>query len=141
VNQASVAKSASGVVHYSPKDLEPLISGEEPFLEAIKALGLGAFDAKVRVMLADSQGHGRQQRFLAVARVLTSGIDLRAMSHDYPASALRVSFIADTTRVVYRLRRTGGTAFRHERSAVVRRYLNFFDEVWQTSMPRSQCAN
>ena len=59
--------------------------------------------AKVRVLLADpSRAMVDNNRFLALARRLTSCIDLRAMSPEYPASA-GAFIIADDKALVYRL--------------------------------------
>ncbi len=60
------------------------------------------------------------------------------MSPEYPASA-GAFIIADDKALVYRLQadRWDGIADMND-PAVVRRYLNFFDEVWQTSMQESQ---
>jgi hypothetical protein len=134
-----VAKSAQRLLSIFTPDLEPLIYGEEPFLEAIKRLVLARSYAKVRVLLADpSRAMVDNNRFLALARRLTSCIDLRAMSPEYPASA-GAFIIADDKALVYRLQadRWDGIADMND-PAVVRRYLNFFDEVWQTSMQESQ---
>jgi hypothetical protein len=141
VREASlkVAKSAQRLLSIFTQDLEPLIYGEEPFLEAIKRLVLARSYAKVRVLLADpSRAMVDNNRFLALARRLTSCIDLRAMSPEYPASA-GAFIIADDKALVYRLRmdRWDGISDLND-PAVVRRYLNFFDEVWQTSMQESQ---
>ena len=48
-----VAKSAQRLLSIFTQDLEPLVYGEEPFLEAIKRLVLARSYAKVRVLLAD----------------------------------------------------------------------------------------
>src|ERR1700685_4811349 len=81
-----VAKSAQRLLSIFTQDLEPLIYGEEPFLEAIKRLVLARSYAKVGVLLADpSRAMVDNNRFLALARRLTSCIDLRAMSPEYPA--------------------------------------------------------
>ena len=141
VREASlkVAKSAQRLLSIFTQDLEPLIYGEEPFLEAIKRLVLARSYAKVRVLLADpSRAMVDNNRFLALARRLTSCIDLRAMSPEFPASA-GAFIIADDKALVYRLQadRWDGISDMND-PAVVRRYLNFFDEVWQTSMQESQ---
>jgi hypothetical protein len=73
-----VAKSAQRLLSIFTQDLEPLIYGEEPFLEAIKRLVLARSYAKVRVLLADpSRAMVDNNRFLALARRLTSCIDHR----------------------------------------------------------------
>jgi len=134
-----VAKSAQRLLSIFTPDLEPLVYGEEPFLEAIKRLVLARSYAKVRVLLADpSRALVDNNRFLALARRLTSCIELRAMSPEYPANA-GAFIIADDKALVYRLQidRWDGIADMND-PAVVRRYLNFFDEVWNTSMQESQ---
>jgi hypothetical protein len=71
VREASlkVAKSAQRLLSIFTQDLEPLIYGEEPFLEAIKRLVLARSYAKVRVLLADpSRAMVDNNRFLALAR-------------------------------------------------------------------------
>ncbi|HUX72595.1 MAG TPA: hypothetical protein VMV25_01720 [Steroidobacteraceae bacterium] len=141
VREASlkVAKSAQRLLSIFTQDLEPMIYGEEPFLEAIKRLVLARSYAKVRVLLADpSRAMVDNNRFLALARRLTSCIDMRSMSAEYAASA-GAFIIADDKALVYRLRtdRWDGIADMND-PAVVRRYLNFFDEVWNTSMQESQ---
>jgi hypothetical protein len=141
VREASlkVAKSAQRLLSIFTPDLEPLIYGEEPFLEAVKRLVLARAYAKVRVLLAEpSRAMVDNNRFLALARRLTSCIDVRSMSADYPASA-GAFIIADDKALVYRLQadRYDGIADLND-PANARRYLNFFDEVWQTSMQESQ---
>ena len=55
-----VAKSAQRLLSIFTQDLEPLIYGEEPFLEAIKRLVLARSYAKVRRSARRSvAGHGR----------------------------------------------------------------------------------
>jgi len=76
VREASlkVAKSAQRLLSIFTQDLEPLIYGEEPFLEAIKRLVLARSYAKVRVLLADpSRAMVDNNRFLALARRLQPG--------------------------------------------------------------------
>ena len=134
-----VAKSAQRLLSIFTQDLEPLIYGEEPFLEAIKRLVLARSYAKVRVLLADpSRAMVDNNRFLGLARRLTSCIDLRSMSADHAAGA-GAFIIADDKALVYRLQadRWDGIADMNDPS-VVRKYLNFFDEVWQTSMQESR---
>src|SRR5580693_8247988 len=98
-----VAKSAQRLLSIFTQDLEPQVYGEEPFLEAIKRLVLARSYAKVRVLLADpSRAMVDNNRFLACARRLTSCIDMRSMSAEYPASA-GAFIIADDRALVYRL--------------------------------------
>jgi len=141
VREASlkVAKSAQRLLSIFTQDLEPLIYGEEPFLEAIKRLVLARSYAKVRVLLADpSRAMVDNNKFLILARRLTSCIDLRAMTPEFSANA-GAFIIADDRALVYRLRadRWDGISDMND-PGVVRPYLNFFDEVWQMSMQESQ---
>lgn len=141
VREASlqVARSAQRLLSIFTNDLEPMIYGEEPFLEAIKRLVLARSYAKVRVLLADpSRAMFDGNKFLWLARRLTSCIDLRTMAPEYPASA-GAFIIADDRAIVYRLRgdRWDGISDMND-PAVVRRYLTFFDEVWNMSMQESQ---
>jgi hypothetical protein len=134
-----VAKSAQRLLSIFTADLEPLIYGEEPFIEAIKRLVLARSYAKVRVLLADpSRAMVDNNRFLALARRLHSCIDMRTMSPEYPASA-GAFIIADDKALVCRqqIDRWDGIAELND-PTVVRRYLNFFDEVWNLSMQESQ---
>jgi hypothetical protein len=134
-----VAKSAQRLLSIFTQNLEPSIYGDDRFLEAVKRLVLARSYAKVRVLLADpSRAMVDNNRFLALARRLTSCIDIRAMSPEGPASA-GAFIIADDKALVYRLQadRWDGIADMNNPSAV-RRYLNFFDEVWQTGMQESQ---
>ena len=133
-----VAKSAQRLLSIFTQDLEPQIYGEEPFLEAIKRLVLARSYAKVRVLLADpSRAMVDNNRFLALARRLTSCIDMRSMSPEYPASA-GAFIIADDRALVFRLQadRWDGISDMND-PPNARRYLNFFDEVWQTSTQES----
>lgn len=141
VREASlqVAKSAQRQLSIFTQDLEPLVYGEEPFLEAIKRLVLARSYAKVRVLLADpSRAMIDNNRFLALARRLTSCIDLRSMNSQAPGST-GAFIIADDKALVYRLQasRWDGISDMND-PPVARRYLNFFDEVWQASAPEAQ---
>jgi hypothetical protein len=134
-----VAKSAQRLLSIFTQDLEPLIYGEEAFLEAIKRLVLARSYAKVRVMVAEpTRAIVDNNRFLALARRLTSCIDLRAMTPESAAGA-GAFIIADDKALVYRVQadRWDGISDMND-PAVARKYLNFFDEVWQTGTQESQ---
>ena len=130
-----VAKAAQRVLSIFTPDLEPPIYGEEPLLETVKRLVLARAYASVRVLLADpSRARVDNNGFLALARRLTSCIEIRSMSAEYSASA-GAFIIADERALLYRPRadRCDGILDMND-PANARRYLNFFDEVWQTSM-------
>lgn len=135
----AVARSAQRQLSIYTQDLEPLVYGEEPFLEAIKRLVLARSYAKVRVLLADpSRAVVDNNRFLILARRLTSCIDMRSIIAQNPGGA-GAFIIADDRATVYRLQasRWDGISDMND-PAVARRYLNFFDEVWQASAPDPQ---
>lgn len=141
VREASlaVARSAQRQLSIYTLDLEPLIYGEEPFLEAIKRLVLARSYAKVRVLLADpARAVVDANRFLILARRLTSCIDMRITQLQDPGSA-GAFMVADDRATVYRLQaaRWDGI-FDLNDPPVARRYLNFFDEVWQASAQDAQ---
>lgn len=141
VREASlkVAKSAQRLLSILTQDLEPLIYGEEPFLDAVKRLVLARSYAKVRVLIADpSRALVDNNRFVGLARRLTSCIELRCMSPAHATSA-GAFIIADDRALVYRLQadRWDGISDMND-AANARRYLNFFDEVWQTSVQESK---
>jgi len=141
VREASlkVAKSAQRLLSIFTYDLEALVYAEEPFLDAIKRLVLARSYAKVRVLIADpSRALVDNNRFLALARRLTSCIDLRTMSPDYSATA-GAFMVADDKALVYRQRINSwnGIADMNDPNRA-RHYLNFFDEVWQTGIQESQ---
>jgi len=134
-----VARSAQRLLSIFTPDLEPLIYGQDAFLEVVKRLVLARSYAKVRVLIGDPlRAMADNNRFLALARRLASCIDLRAMDPDYVASA-GAFIIADDKALVYRPQagRWDGVWDMND-PTVVRRYLTFFEEVWQTSMQESR---
>ncbi len=134
-----VARSAQRVLSIFTHDLEPEIYGDEPFLDAIKRLVLARSYAKVRVLIADpARAMVDNNRFLALARRLTSCIDMRTMSPDSTGST-GAFIIADDKALVYRLRadRWDGISEMND-PAVTRTYLNFFDQIWNNSVQESQ---
>ena len=140
VREASlkVAKSAQRLLSIFTHELEPLVYGEEVFIEAVKRLVLARSYAKVRVLLADpARAMIDNNRFLALARRLTSCIELRAMNPEHSISA-GAFIIADDKALVYRLQtdRWDGISDLND-PAVVRPYLTIFDEAWQISIQES----
>lgn len=141
VREASlrVANSANRVLSIFTHDLEPHVYGEEPFLEAVKRLVLARAYAKVRVLIADpARAVVDKNRFLAMARRLTSCIDMRSMTEEVSANA-GAFIIADERALVYRPRSSSWDGVSHMNDpAVTRIYLNFFEEIWSNSVQESQ---
>ncbi len=134
-----VANSANRVLSIFTHDLEPQIYGEEPFLESVKRLVLARAYAKVRVLIADpARAVVDKNKFLAMARRLTSCIDMRSMSEEVSGSA-GAFIIADDRAIVYRPRAGSWDGMSDMNDpAVARIYLNFFEEIWSTSVQESQ---
>ncbi|MFI4890762.1 MAG: hypothetical protein ACHQIL_09550 [Steroidobacterales bacterium] len=141
VREASlrVANSANRVLSIFTHDLEPQIYGEEPFLEAVKRLVLARAYAKVRVLIADpARAVVDKNRFMGMARRLTSCIDMRSMSEEVSASA-GAFIIADDRALVYRPRANSWDGMSDMNDpAVAKIYLNFFEEIWSNSVQESQ---
>jgi hypothetical protein len=119
---------------YTP-DLEPLLYDQDCFLEPLKRLVLARSHARLRVLISDPGRVSREgNRFMQMARRLTSYIDLRNVAFEYrnnPCSFI----VADDRMIVYRQHssRWDGIVELNDQ-AVVRRYLAYFDEVWAGSI-------
>ena len=119
---------------YTP-DLEPLLYDQDSFLEPMKRLVLARSHARLRVLISDPGRVSREpNRFMQMARRLTSYIDLRNVSTEYrnhPCSFI----VADDKAIAYRQQASrwdGIVEFNDV--ALVRRYLAYFDEVWAGSL-------
>lgn len=116
------------------QDLEPLLYDHEPFLEAIKRLVLARSHARVRVLIADPMRAIRDgNRFVAMARRLTSYIDLRNVPKEMrnnPAAFL----IADNNASVYRANASNWDGFATMSDlATAARHLAYFDAIWNSA--------
>jgi len=118
---------------YTP-DLEPLLYDQDCFLEPMKRLVLARRHARLRVLISAPARVSREgNRFMQMARRLTSYIDLRNVSLEYRGNPC--SFIvADDKAIAYRQQcsRWDGIVEFND-AAVVRRHLAYFDEVWAES--------
>ena len=134
-----VANSCNRVLSIFTHDLEPQIYGEELFHESVKRLVLARAYAKVRVLIADpARAVVDKNRFMAMARRLTSCIDMRSMGEDVAATA-GAFIIADDRALVYRPRAASWDGMSDMNDAAVAKiYLNFFEEIWSNSVQESQ---
>jgi hypothetical protein len=119
---------------YTP-DLEPLIYDRDSFLEPVKRLVLARGHARMRVLISDPARAVREgNRFMQMARRLTSFIDLRNVAPEYrhnPCSFI----IADDKAIAYRQQASRWDGIvEYDDTQVVKRYLAYFDEVWAGSM-------
>ena len=132
---AELAKRAQRSLSIYTPDLEPLLYDQDSFLEPMKRLVLARSHARLRVLISDPGRVSREaNRFMQMARRLTSYIDLRNVSPEYrnnPCSFI----VADDKAIAYRQQSSrwdGIVEFNDV--ALVRRYLAYFDEVWAGSL-------
>ncbi len=119
---------------YTP-NLEPLLYDQDCFLEPVKRLVLARSHARLRVLISDPARASRDgNRFMQMARRLTSYIDLRNVAGDYrnnPCSFI----VADDKAIAYRQQSSRWEGIvEYDDQQIVRRYLAYFDEVWAVSL-------
>lgn len=131
-----VAASATRMLTMYTQDVEPEIYDQPSFVEAIKRLILARSYAKVRVLIADpARTRFEASKFIGVARRITSHIEVRHLRADLRNNS--TSFlIADERALLYRLQCTRWDGLVEMNDPLVsRRYLAYFDDVWQASEP------
>lgn len=135
----SVAATARRSLTIYTPDLEPQLYDTHSFLEVVKRLVLGRSYARVRVLIAEPMRTIREgNRFLAMGRRLTSYIDLRNVHADHRNNAAAF-LIADDRALVYRLQATRYDGMAElDDTAIARKYLAYFDEVWRASEPEPE---
>jgi hypothetical protein len=130
------AGSAHRLLSIYTADLEPEVYDQPAFLEIVKRFVLSRSFAKVRVLLHEPLHLiGNSNRFVAMARRLTSYIEIRVVA---PAFHGRQSamLIADDKVIVYRTRASswdGVAGF--NQPAVAQLHRQEFDEMWVGSEP------
>lgn len=130
---ASTAKRSLAIL---TPDLEPGIYDDNGFLDVAKRLVLSKRYAKIRVLVIDPAKAIRNgNRFVGVARRLNTYIDLRNAHSDF-RNHREAFLIADDHALVYRVdaARWEGIADSYD-PVVTRRYLEFFDNIWNVSEP------
>lgn len=130
---ASTAKRSLAIM---TPDLEPGIYDHEDFLDVTKRLVLSKRYARIRVLVTDPARALRNgNRFVGVARRLNTYIDLRNAHKDYQGHR-EALLIADDSALLYRVdaARWEGIADSYD-PVVTRRYLDFFDTIWNISEP------
>ncbi len=119
---------------YTP-NLEPMLYDQDCFLEPVKRLVLARSHARLRVLISDPGRAAREgNRFMQMARRLTSYIDLRNVASEFrnnPCSFI----VADDKAIAFRqdAARWDGIVDFDDRQ-IVRHYLNYFDEMWAVSL-------
>ena len=136
VKQQTTAVICTGqrLVSIFTPDLEPALYDDTQVIDMIKRFILSHSFAKVRVLLRDHTRHtGSGNRFMSMARRLTSYLELRVMAPKYHESTASYC-IADDRGIVFRMRsdRWDGIAAINN-PPVARQYLQEFDAAWQAS--------
>ncbi len=110
---AEIATRANRTLSIYTTDLEPLIYDHDLFLEPVKRLVLARSHARLRVLISNPGRVSREgNRFMMMARRLTSYIDLRNVAPEYRSNPC--SFIvADDKAIAYR--QQASTLGRHRR--------------------------
>lgn len=132
----TVAASAKRSLAILTPDLEPGIYDHEDFLDVVKRLVLAKRYARIRVIVTDPARAIRNgNRFVGVARRLNTYIDMRNAHKDYLGHR-EALLIADDNALLYRVdaARWEGIADSDD-PVVTRRYLDFFDTIWNISEP------
>jgi hypothetical protein len=132
---AEVVTRANRTLSIYTPDLEPQIYDHDLFLEPVKRLVLARSHARLRVLISNPSRVSRDgNRFMMMARRLTSYIDLRNVAPEYRSNPC--SFIvADDKAIAFRQqcsRWEGIVEFND--TTIVKRYLAYFDEVWAGSL-------
>lgn len=132
---AEIATRARRSLSIYTTDLEPLIYDHDLFLEPVKRLVLARSHARLRVLISNPGRVTREgNRFMMMARRLTSYIDLRNVAPEYrnnPCSFI----VADDKAIAYRQNEAkweGIVDF--DDATIVKRYLAYFNEVWAGSL-------
>ena len=132
---AEIAKRANRSMSIYTPNLEPLIYDQDMFLDPLKRLVLARSHARLRVLISDPARASREgNRFMQMARRLTSYIDLRNVAPEYRSNPC--SFIvADDKAIAYRQQcaKWEGIVELNDQQ-IVKRYLAYFDEVWAVSL-------
>jgi hypothetical protein len=119
---------------YTP-DLEPLIYDHDLFLEPVKRLVLARSHARLRVLISNPGRVTREgNRFMMMARRLTSYIDLRNVAPEYRSNPCTF-IVCDDKAIAYRQQCTRWEGIvEYEDASIVKRHLAYFDEVWAGSL-------
>jgi hypothetical protein len=132
---AEIATRANRTLSIYTPDLEPLIYDHDLFLEPFKRLVLARSHARMRVLISNPGRVSREgNRFMMMARRLTSYIDLRNVSPEYRDNPCAF-IVADDKAIVYRQQFTNWEGIvDFNDAATVKRHLAYFDAVWVDSL-------
>jgi hypothetical protein len=130
------AAAAARLLSIYSADLEPEVYDRPDFLDIVKRFVLGRSYAKVRVLVHEPlRLIGNSNRFVAMARRLTTYIEIRVVSPHY-RHCRSAMLIADDRAILYRTRAASWEGIaRFNQPPVARLHLNEFDDMWLASVP------
>lgn len=134
----ALTQQATRSIDIISKNLDPGIFDSPDFIEAVKHVSISSKFTKIRILINDSElmtknGH----RMIELIQQLTSSIEVRKISNEYKSYNEAFSLF-DKKGIVY-LRyadRYDGFA-NFDRPRLVTELSNFFNEVWEHSIPDS----
>jgi hypothetical protein len=131
-----IAAGAQRLISIYTPDLESELYDQTEFLDIVKRFVLGRNFAKVRVVLGDASRMLRgNNRFVAMARRLTSYIDIRILRVKLPQRA-EAYIIADDRAVLLRTDIESEEAIADfNNPPIARAHLAEFDAVWLANEP------
>ncbi len=132
---AEIATRAKRSLSIYTPDLEPQIYDQDSFLEPVKRLVLARSHARLRVLISDPRRVVREgNRFMMMARRLTSYIDLRNVAPEYRSNPCTF-MVADDKSIIFRQQCTRWEGIvEFDDAHVVQRHLSYFNEVWAGSL-------
>jgi len=131
---AEIATHATRSLSIYTPNLEPDLYDHDQLLEPIKKLVLARSYARIRVLISDPARSRRENRFMQMALRLTTFIELRNVHIEHRGNPCAF-VVADDKAIAYRpdwAKWQGIVEF--DDTSVVRRHLNYFNEVWAVSM-------
>jgi len=132
----ALTQQTSRKIDIISKNLDSGVYDNLDFIEAVKQLSISSKFTKIRILLKDSESMTRYgHRIISLIQQLTSSIEVRKISEEYKSYNEAFS-LYDGKGVIY-LRyadRYEGLA-NFDRPRLVTELANFFDEVWERSVP------
>jgi len=134
----ALTQQATRSIDIISRHLDPGVFDTPDFIDAVKQLSISSKFTKVRILLSDSDPMTKNgHRFIELIQQLTSSIEVRKISEEYK-SYNEAFCLYDGKGVIY-LRyadRYDGFA-NFDRPRLVTELSNFFNEVWEHSVPDS----
>ena len=134
----AMTQQASKSIDILSRHLDPGLFDNTDFIEAVRQLSIASRFTRIRILINDSDPVAKNgHRFVDLVHQLTSSIEVRRISEEY-RSYNEAFCLYDGKAVIY-LRyadRYDGFA-NFDRPRLVAELSNFFNEVWEHSVPDS----